>query len=256
MCAVVGKALPSRNELPDSHPCLLRRWTKDLTGTIPADLADLTALSIIYLYKNRLKGSLPSSLHRLSDSLSDVQIAYNDLTGTLATEFGLLHKLKILDVAFNSFGGPIPTEVGLMTELAIFWASHNSLTGVLPTSLGMLSNLVSLNISHNQFFSKVPSELGQLDNLHEINLTENLFSGTIPERICSIPNLSSFQHDCSNSFCGCTCKCHSDSNTNATIQVWFCWTFLEKWFFLGFINSLVLFIKEDSWYFIFNINKW
>ena len=58
-----------------------------LTSTIPAQLSRLTNLFYINLSNNSLTGRVPASLDRLRDTMQDVYLYGNNLTGGLETLF-------------------------------------------------------------------------------------------------------------------------------------------------------------------------
>ena len=94
---------------------------KGLKGELPAELADLSALTTLYLSRNRLSGEIPAELGSLSN-LWWLDLSHNadrgkfgygahpGFSGALPMEMGNLHNLRYLDLNGNSFEGD-PTEV-------------------------------------------------------------------------------------------------------------------------------------------------
>ena len=83
----------------------------NLTGSLPAQIGDLTNLTILQLYNNKLTGSIP-------------------------VEIGKLVNLEILFLEENELSGRLPAELGQLTSLEWFWLKNNEdLTGPLPLSL-------------------------------------------------------------------------------------------------------------------------
>ena len=178
-----------------------------LTGSIPAELGNLSNLEVLHLLDNQLTGPIPTELGNLS-SLSDLNLERNQqLTGSIPTEPGQplqsqpagsqrqptdrLHSngtgqpfhLDLLDLSGNQLTGPIPTELGNLSSLTRLRLWRNQLTGPIPAELGNLASLTSLDLRHNQLTSPIPSELGNLSDLGHINLGDNQLTGPIPTEL-------------------------------------------------------------------------
>ena len=90
--------------------------TRSLTGTIPAELGDLTALTSLRLYDNDLTGSIPAELGGLTN-LTRLSLDGNGLTGSIPVELGGLTNLTVLYLYDNDLSGAIPVELGGLTNL-------------------------------------------------------------------------------------------------------------------------------------------
>lgn len=82
--------------------------------------------------------------------------------------------LEELNVSYNELSGSIPSQIGQLKNLRILNASHNNMTGV-PAEIGQLRNLEVLNLSYNQL-TGLPNELGNLKNLKTLDLRGNQYS--------------------------------------------------------------------------------
>ncbi len=80
---------------------------------------------------------------------TELDVSFNQLTGSLPAEIRKLQNLKILYASNNQMSG-VPAEIGQLTKLEILDLSNNLLTG-LPNELGNLVNLKTLNISGNRY---------------------------------------------------------------------------------------------------------
>ena len=78
-----------------------------MTGEIPSELGDLSNLTKLWLYRNRLTGEIPSDLGRLSN-LTELWLENNQLTGEIPPELGGLSNLRRLYLAPNQLSGCIP----------------------------------------------------------------------------------------------------------------------------------------------------
>ena len=114
------------------------------------------------------------------------------LSGTIASEIGLLKSLVSLDMSYNELYGNIPYEIGEWKHLTRFNVGNNSLTGPLPTELGEMTNLERLFLFENQFNGSIPIEITKMSSLQDLRLYVNALTGVIPPEIGEIPSLGSF----------------------------------------------------------------
>jgi len=115
--------------------------------------------------------------------LTRLYLDYDELTGPLPSELGLLTHLTYLNLYENQLNGPIPTEIGKLTELKAMLLAGNLLTGEIPSQLGRLSSLTRLSLPSNNFSGPIPTEVGQLTGLVAMFLNDNRLSGTVPKEI-------------------------------------------------------------------------
>ncbi|CAJ1939941.1 unnamed protein product [Cylindrotheca closterium] len=115
--------------------------------------------------------------------LTRVYLDYDELTGHMPSEIGLLTHLTYLNLFQNALTGRIPTEIGKLTSLKAVFFAGNRLTGQIPSEIGELSSLTRLSLPNNNFSGPIPSEIGQLTELIAVRLSDNKLSGTIPSEI-------------------------------------------------------------------------
>jgi len=100
-------------------------WWCQLTGTIPTQLWQATALRLLNLGSN------------------------SALVGPLAPELAQLTALTQVYLSESSLTGPIPSEMGQMTALVNVALDQNALTGTLPMELAQLTALTRFEVHTN-----------------------------------------------------------------------------------------------------------
>ena len=178
----------------EGHVSSLNLQSNQLSGSLPAELGDLTSLTHLWMYSNELTGSIPSQIGFLT-SLRNVQLNSNQLSGTLPSEMGNLTSLEVLSLSSNQLGGPIPPSFGNLSSLTVLSLGSNQLSGNIPPELGDLEDLENLYLNNNQLSGNIPSELGSLDDLMDLRLSTNGLSGSIPPELGNLLSLTTLQLD-------------------------------------------------------------
>ncbi len=173
-----------------SHLTVLDVDENQISGAIPPELGDLTTLEYIDLSDNGLSGNIPPELGDLT-ALEYIDLSANGLSDNIPPELGELAQLSYLDLTGNGLSGTIPPELGDLSELTTLLLGFNELTGAIPVELGTLNYLKRLNLSNNQLSGSIPAEIGNLSNLISIHLLGNQLTGSIPPEIS---NLSYLEH--------------------------------------------------------------
>ena len=138
--------------------CMLNIPSKNLSGSIPAELGNLSSLKQLVLENNQLSGSIPA-------------------------ELGNLSTIEVLDLSENQLSGSIPAELGNLSSLINLYLQGNQLTGSIPAELGNLSTIEVLNLSENQLTGSIPAEIVRLTNLETMSLCWNYLTGELPSGI-------------------------------------------------------------------------
>jgi Leucine-rich repeat (LRR) protein len=163
-----------------------------LSGTIPASIGNLSQLSTIYMPFDALTGPLPSSLNNLTH-LADLNLSFNQLTGEIPDNLGNPAALQSLSLAGNRFSGAIPTWLGSLSRLYHLDLSNNELSGAVPGALGGLAELRYLALTGNQLTGEIPAQLGGLGNLQFLYLDQNGLSGAIPAALGGLTGLQALR---------------------------------------------------------------
>lgn len=128
-----------------------------LTGTIPAEIGELTNLTQLYLNGNELTGPIPSEIGNLTN-LTHLYLHDNELTGPIPQEIGNLTNLVGLLLYDNQFSGSIPLELGNLEYLETLYLNGNELTGLIPDSLcDLIDNNCFVFIYDNQLCPPYPA---------------------------------------------------------------------------------------------------
>ena len=160
-----------------------------LTGSIPAELGNLTNLTNLYLGSNSLSGNIPAELSNLTN-LTGLRLGDNSLSGSVPAELGNLENLTGLYLNSNSLTGSIPVEINNLTNLKSFFLDSNSLSGSIPAELGNLENLTALYLHGNSLTGSIPAELSKLANLDALYLNNNSLTGSIPSELGNLLSLT------------------------------------------------------------------
>ncbi len=116
----------------------------------------------INLGSNNLSGSIPAELGSLS-ALSKLDLGGNRLTGYIPAQLGNIGNLLTLSLANNQLSGGIPSQLGNLSNLSTLNLARNKLSGTIPANLGNLSSLIYLGMNSNCLFGSVPQDLMKLD---------------------------------------------------------------------------------------------
>ncbi|GLT75300.1 hypothetical protein SLA2020_470340 [Shorea laevis] len=203
----------------NSNPCL---WTgvqcssgsnrvtriqipsNSVTGTLPPDLKNLSALINFDVMNNQFTGPIPS-LAGLS-SLEVANFSANDFTSFPADFFTGLTSLQTVVLDYNPFASwEIPASLKEATALQNFSAIGVNLTGTIPDIFGFstFSYLIDLHLSFNQLEGGLPASfsgsmiqslwldgmnlngsiqvLQNMTSLTEVWLQGNHFTGPLPD---------------------------------------------------------------------------
>ena len=92
---------------------ILSLSNNQFTGRIPIDgWHKLRNLGALMINQNRFTGIIPVALLAgQATSLGLLDVSYNKLTGTIATEIALMNSLHTIDAMSNQLTGPIPNEM-------------------------------------------------------------------------------------------------------------------------------------------------
>ncbi|MCP4110075.1 MAG: hypothetical protein GY749_31895 [Desulfobacteraceae bacterium] len=172
------------------HVTKISREAKNLNGSVPVELGNLTNLERLFLDGNQLSGPVPPELENLTN-LEWLSLYANQLSGHVPSELGNLTNLKWLSLGNNQLSGPVPSELANLTNLKQLGLYNNQLSGPVPPELRNLTNLTTLGLDDNQLSGPVPPELGNLTKLTMLTLENNQLSGSVPPELGNLTELKS-----------------------------------------------------------------
>ena len=117
-----------------------------LTGTVPPELGQLTALTSLQLANTQLSGTIPEALGQLP-ALRFLDLHSTQLTGTISPELGQLAALIDLFLYSTQLTGTIPDALGQLAALKQLSLDVTQLSGTIPEALGDLAALTWLGLS-------------------------------------------------------------------------------------------------------------
>ena len=164
----------------------------NMSGPLPAKLAQADQLQVVRLYNNFLTGPLPQEILEMKE-LQTLELEANGITGPFPTSISM-PKLVELFLYQNQIQGTFPdlTETPLLETLEI---SSNFFVGDFP-DISLCTQLQVLVASNNNFTGKFPGNLANLKSLHQLWLFNNHFENpVIPPSWSSLHSLTDVQLD-------------------------------------------------------------
>ena len=131
----------------------LNLYSNALSGSIPPELGNLERLRTLNLPYNNLSGPIPGDLARVGSATvspaAEVRVpATSPAAGPVTRpRYAGLQGLVRLDLAYNNLSGSLPPELGALGSLAYVFLNGNSeLSGIVPTTYAELAGLVGFGI--------------------------------------------------------------------------------------------------------------
>ncbi|GMN64450.1 hypothetical protein TIFTF001_033522 [Ficus carica] len=182
-----------------------------LTGSIPAEIGEITTLTDLVLENNFLDGPLPPELGSLKN-LQRLLLAANNFRGTIPETYGNLKNLTDL-IDGTRISGRIPSFIGNWTKLRRLDMQGTSMEGPIPSTISLLRNLIELRISdlwgstipfpnladlkllrrlvlrNCLIDDSIPWYIGEMTDLKLLDLSFNRLTGVIPQQLQSLTKL-------------------------------------------------------------------
>ena len=155
-----------------------RFYSNFLTGPLPQEILQMKSLQILDVNDNEITGPFPGSV--IMPNLTDLILYKNQIKGTFPdlTETPML---QTLEISSNIFMGDFP-DISRCTKLQILIASNNNFTGNFPGNMQSLSGLQQFWLFNNQFDkAEIPESWSSLVSLTDVQLSG--VSGELPSYI-------------------------------------------------------------------------
>ena len=114
---------------------------------------------ILDLEDKQLVGSIPPSIGNLT-RLIEISLGSNEFHGEIPQELGRLRTLESLNLSSNSLGGKISTNMSHCTQLRVFDLDTNEIIGSIPRQLSSWLSLTVLQLRKNILSGMEPSQVG------------------------------------------------------------------------------------------------
>ncbi|TAE00005.1 MAG: T9SS C-terminal target domain-containing protein [Bacteroidetes bacterium] len=163
-------------------------FKNNLTGTLPAEIGNLTAIQRFYVDQNQITGTIPKEIGNLQNAVR-IYLSENLFEGTIPVELAKLSKLERLRLFSNKLTGTIPPELGNLPTISEISLDDNKLTGSIPKELANIKNLISIYVERNQLTGTIPDEIYTLKNLEVLSVYFNQISGEISPKIGNLSKL-------------------------------------------------------------------
>ncbi|MCH8537695.1 MAG: hypothetical protein LAT66_07990, partial [Alkalimonas sp.] len=124
--------------------------------------------------------------------ISAIELADNNLSGTLGLNLESLSALRVLNLSGNSLIGSIPVSLVSLSALQQLDLSQNGLSGQLPTGIHQLQSLQQLLLAQNELSGSLPAAVGELASLQWLDLSDNFLQGTLPDSLTNLSLLNRF----------------------------------------------------------------
>eukprot|EP00977_Amphora_coffeiformis_P000111 scaffold26_cov158-Amphora_coffeaeformis.AAC.3 len=164
-----------------------------LTGLVPATLADLTQMQMLWLDDNQLSGDVTTTF----DNMPNLRVVYiedNMLEGTMDDNFMANNPNLIqVDLSNNNFVGSIPDhffDPERIPLLEMLDVGHNRLSGFLPANVPRNPEMNFLALQGNSFRGPIPESWGNFEGLFHLDLSSNDLTGTMPATLANLTRLS------------------------------------------------------------------
>uniref|UniRef100_A0A804IHU8 Leucine-rich repeat-containing N-terminal plant-type domain-containing protein n=1 Tax=Musa acuminata subsp. malaccensis TaxID=214687 RepID=A0A804IHU8_MUSAM len=157
-----------------------------LSGTIPSSMGRVSQLQYLYLSSNSLVGNITEAHFSNLTNLLGFTISSNSLNVILPNDWHPPFNVEFIGMSFCHLGAELPTWLQTQTQLTNLYLCGVGLSGNLPVWFSNFSRgLWSLNMSSNNLQGRLPSAPQSM-----LDLSNNSFVGPIPQSFAKDTGLS------------------------------------------------------------------
>lgn len=138
-----------------------------------------------------LSGDLKFSTLVGMQSLRNLSLSGNNLTGRLVQRVGSMASLQHLDLSGNRFYGSVPESITDLRGLVYLNISRNGFTGGFPSGMMNLQQLRVLDVSQNGLRGDAGEIFSELRNVEHLDLSNNAFYGMLTMDTANLSSLAS-----------------------------------------------------------------
>ncbi|CAN6443558.1 unnamed protein product [Victoria cruziana] len=165
--------------------------SQNLTGMLPAELSNLTHLTVFDVSRNYLNGTIPANWGSMQ--LVTLAMMANRISGGIPKELGNITTLQWLVVEANQLEGTIPPELGNLSRMKRLFLNSNNFTGKLPSTLANLRNMTDFWISGSSFIGPIPDFIGNLSSIKLLMIVGTSLQGPIPSTISALTSMTNMR---------------------------------------------------------------
>ncbi|RZC43492.1 hypothetical protein C5167_036445 [Papaver somniferum] len=126
-----------------------------------------------------------------SDSVIEINLDSSGVNGKLDQfNFSVFPKLTYLNLANNNLSGTMPAEIGKLAELRFLRLANNTLTGPIPYQVCNLQKLRNLELSENYLSNPDSTQCKGMASLTRLDLNYNYLASEVPPFIFKSPKLA------------------------------------------------------------------
>ena len=149
----------------------------NISGTIEGfinQIQSLSALSVIYMAKGKVSGTLPIEQGVLNKAVTLMSFSKHRFSGLVPISFSMYPNVQIMQWDLNSnISGTIPSAFGSLTALRQMFLGNCSVSGTIPSELGKSSTLLLLDLHSNKLSGSSAPEFSSWHTLILISLFGN-----------------------------------------------------------------------------------
>ena len=183
----------SQNQLSGFAPSQLTATTRlnahtnRISGSLPHELFRLTSLEFVALGGNRISCTIPPHLH--DSMIWTIDISHNPLSGSLTSDFSATSTVHVLQMMGCKLSGTIPNSLSQCKELNSIYLQQNYFSGSISSDLAF--QLTTISLHQNRISCTIPREISSTSSLRVLHWAENMISGTVPTAISTLTRLES-----------------------------------------------------------------